>query len=414
MGVLLTGYGHGTLAQAPCSLSGSSVASYERYLQEKAFPGSSVLIYAGNSSYCSLPWPDQVSVEDVRVLFVMAAPSQNVYWTGAGLCNETKLFNEDGSRISYQFPDRELTRNELLLGTFVSHFHRRMRTLFGSDRDDLLSFGLSIRDSCDIPSPFAQDTIGPHSAAEVIFPDWYLHQECPIDELLLFMFLHEAAHLTAVVGQSDEFGADDWAARVGLPFYFGDAWTPSFAMAFYEALGEQFRQMMSSLFTHDTWFMPMCYYGSLECRVDHIKGRYLITDNGDIAECLPEYCYPVENIGKFCMCDIKSGPQFRSPENRLNISCSNSCTDELENCVSNHMRNSSAGRELAKLWCVLPTMAERLDDPCRRFPELCHTKADRRQVNKFMRRYRRLIGSANTVRERMGTLSEGKKPLKYQ
>jgi hypothetical protein len=400
-------------AQPNCELSGDSASWYGRYLDQRTLPGDFLLLYEGRQNYCVLSGRDvgQGAV-GLRDLFRMTNPVGRAFMSTSYCPVVTEVIDDKGDWSSGHPSLGELTRNELLLSAYVSHFQKRIRSVFGYATDDLLAFGVGIDAAECLQSPMARDTMNPSREAIVVFPKWYLQQECPIDELLLFMLLHEAAHLTEMVGQSDEFGADDWAARVGLPFYFGDVWTPTFAMSFYEALGVQFEQMMSSLFTHDTWFMPMCYYGSLECRVDHIKGRYLITEQGEISSGLPPYCYPAGNVGNFSSCD--SGPVFRSPENRLNITCSKSCTDELENCVSNYMRNSSVGRDLAKLWCVLPTMAERMEDPCKRFPELCHTKADRRQVNKFMRRYSRLVGSANTVRERIDTRSEGKKPLKYQ
>jgi hypothetical protein len=208
-------------------------------------------------------------------------------YSSSSQCNNTPLFNQDGE---VALGDIEMTSVERRLQVHIGDFHRQVQEFlpFWTTDPAIVSYRVERITCGSVPLFWNNPADG--VLGRIQFPTWILGQECIGDELLLFLFLHEVAHLTESV-QDDHFLADDWAARFGLPFHFGSDWTPSFAMDFLDKVGDQLVALNQALLGDD-WRKPDADYATTACRVDHIKGRYAFNPDGSAVVTYPAGCLP--------------------------------------------------------------------------------------------------------------------------
>lgn len=109
-------------------------------------------------------------------------------------------------------------------------------------------------------------------------PARFLDDPAVGDELIRFMILHEIGH--TVRNEENEYAADDWAARVALPEYFGGDWTGPLGANHLERVNGQLANFMRSIYPEEWDHASNCTlaincYPRLACRCAGINGAFV-------------------------------------------------------------------------------------------------------------------------------------------
>lgn len=238
--------------------------------------------------------------------------------------------------------------------------------IFPDHSRPIVEIRLHTDDGCMILFP--NNTEGP--------PDWIVMPRRFLDdvnvgtELLTFMVLHELAH--SLNRDWTEYQADDWAARKGLPTFYGARWTMTFGRDYLLAVIDQLRRYVtaqSPSHAVEAASGEPCpgsgCYPNLTCRSNGIMGKYVL-DQGICSTDAPEGCwsppYQDEFESEFKIDYPKKDCATRIPR------CDFPCYGRT-NCI------------IAQRLCRVDSTLRIVYDQCDRFPEICSLRKSDLKVN---------------------------------